>query len=164
MNSTPTTSNAPEFSPLQARELLRRLGYAESLMRMVGASSRFITSYRDDDTHPVETRTHGRDPSRFHAVVRTARRELDEVCLMVSDSLGGPAIEPYSVLRIVEALELSTSLDLERPAVTHDDMRNAAEIACAMLAELRVDCEREGMFRLASDGADGDEQQPAQAH
>ena len=46
MNSTPTTSNAPEFSPLQARELLRRLGYAESLMRMVGASSRFITSYR----------------------------------------------------------------------------------------------------------------------
>lgn len=163
MNTTQTTHPHGDFGPVQARDLLHRLGYAETLVRMVGNCSKVITSYRDDDRHPVETRTHGRDATRFHALLRIARGHLDEVALLVVDSVAGPNIDPYPVLRVVEALELSTHYEFEE-SITHHDVRNAADIACAMLAELRSDCEREGMFRLASDGADSDELQPAPAH
>lgn len=167
MTTTQTTQPAgvaSDFGPVQACDLLRRLRYADTLMRMVGASSAFITSYPDDANHPVETRTHGRDPSRFHEVVRAARCELDEVCLLVSNSHGGPAIGPYAVLRVVEALELSTSLDLEQPAVTHADVRNVSEIACTMLAELYTECIRLGVHRLANGGAQGEVVRPTAAH
>lgn len=157
MTTTQTTTPAgvaSDFGPVQARDMMRRLRYADTLMRMVGASSAFITGYPDDENHPVETRTHGRDPSRFHDVVRAARCELDEVCMLLHNSYHAPAIGPYAVLRVVEALELSTSLDLEQRAITHADVCNVSEIACAMLAELHTECVRLGVHRLANERAE----------